>query len=372
MSRVAFLCRNLFIRIYYLHICLFMIYFFKGGDLMSQSRKFMFTINNPLEGQVFPKKGIEEILYKCKNLRYFCKSDEIGEQGTYHIHVYVVFTSAVRFSTMKKRFPRAHFENKVNGSSQQVKDYIFKEGKFENSEKEETNIKNTHVEYGDMPIEMQGARTDLEILYDMIKKGCSDYEIIHANPSYLLQIDKFDKIRNVIRQEEQRDKFRHVHVSYVFGETGTGKSRNLFEKYGSSCYRVTNYIHPFDGYRGEKIIVFEEFRSSLRIQDMLNYLDGYPLYLPSRYNDKIACFEEVYINTNIPLEMQYLSVQKEFVETWYAFLRRINVVKFYSKEKILRYSIDEYLNLDFKPTICNENVFCENSSKCKEIQGTLL
>ncbi len=32
--------------------------------------------------------------------------------------------------------------------------------------------------------------------------------------------------------------------------------------------------------KGQDVIVFEEFRSSLKIQDMLNYLDGYPCELP--------------------------------------------------------------------------------------------
>ena len=48
---------------------------------------------------------------------------------------------------------------------------------------------------------------------------------------------------------------------------------------------LTDYEHPFDGYRSTEhsVLVFEEFRSSLRIQDMLNYLDGYPCELKARY-----------------------------------------------------------------------------------------
>ena len=43
--------------------------------------------------------------------------------------------------------------------------------------------------------------------------------------------------------------------------------------------KVTDYIHPFDTYKGQDILIFEEFHSNLKIQDMLNYLDGYPLDL---------------------------------------------------------------------------------------------
>ena len=100
------------------------------------------------------------------------------------------------------------------------------------------------------------------------------------------------------------------------------------EDYGyDKVFRVTNYEHPFDSYKSEDVIVFEEFRSSLKIEDMLNYLDGYPLRLPCRYADKVACYTKVYIITNIPLEEQYPSVQQNHPETWAAFLRRINYIQ---------------------------------------------
>lgn len=97
------------------------------------------------------------------------------------------------------------------------------------------------------------------------------------------------------------------------------------DKHGyKNVFRVTNYAHPFDGYRGERVLLFDEFRSSLPLADMLKYLDGYPLMLPCRYADKVACFTEVYIISNIPLEQQYPNVQVEEPASYAAFLRRIN------------------------------------------------
>ena len=89
-------------------------------------------------------------------------------------------------------------------------------------------------------------------------------------------------------------------------------------------FRVTNYQHPFDGYACEDVILFEEFRSSLPIADMLKYLDGYPLKLPCRFNDKEACYTKVFVVTNIPMEKQYPNIQLEEPETWAAFLRRFD------------------------------------------------
>lgn len=64
---------------------------------------------------------------------------------------------------------------------------------------------------------------------------------------------------------------------------------------------------------------------------MLNYLDIYPLQLPARYHDRVVCYTTIYITSNIPLEKQYVDIQRYQPETWRAFLRRIhNVIEFMS------------------------------------------
>ena len=87
------------------------------------------------------------------------------------------------------------------------------------------------------------------------------------------------------------------------------------DKYGySNVYAVNNYKHPFDLYFGEYVMLFDEFSSnssvgSIRIQDMNNYLDGYPIALPARYNNKQACYKKVYIISNLDLREQYKQEQ---------------------------------------------------------------
>ena len=58
-------------------------------------------------------------------------------------------------------------------------------------------------------------------------------------------------------------------------------------------YRASKGI-SFEGYHGQEVLVFEEFSGQIPIEDMLNYLDIYPLSLPARYNDKTACYTKVY------------------------------------------------------------------------------
>ena len=143
----------------------------------------------------------------------------------------------------------------------------------------------------------------------------------------MTRLDRIDQTRQAYLEEQNKNEFRKIDVTYLYGETGVGKTRGVMEKYGyANVYRVTNYQHPFDGYRGQDVLLFEEFRSNLPIGDMLVYLDGYPTQLPCRYADKSACFTKVYIISNIALERQYPTIQLEQCQTWRAFCRRITRV----------------------------------------------
>lgn len=296
------------------------------GDIItrdSRSRKWQITINNPHE-KLLGHNEIINILNSFNSLLFYCLSDEIGENNTYHTHIYMISDNAIRFSTLKNKLEGAHFEI-ARGTSLENRDYIFKLGKWLNHKKNETNLSDTHKEWGEIPLERQGARNDLADLYDMIKQGMNNYDILETTPEYLMNIDKIERARQVIREKLFREQFRSIEVTYIFGITSSGKTRYVMEKHGyDNVYRVTDYKNPFDGYQGQSIICFEEFRSSLSIGNMLNYLDGYPLELPCRYNNKIACYDTAYLISNIALEEQYKEIQINEPETWRAFLRRIN------------------------------------------------
>ncbi len=290
----------------------------------SQSRKWLLTINNP-EEHGFTHNVIKAVLSTIPSIEYWCMCDEVGtEEETPHTHLFLKFPSGYRFSTLKKKFPPAHIDY-CRGTCLDNRSYIRKEGKWKNTAKKEGNKLETFEESGECPLERQGARNDLADLYDMLKNGFSNAEIISQNPNMLLNVERMDKARQVIVEESFKNIFREMDVTYIFGKAGSGKTRYVMDKYGyDKVYRVTDYNHPFDTYIGQDVLMFEEFRSSLKIQDMLNYLDGYPIMLPARFNNRVACYTKVYIISNIPLEQQYEGVQSEQCETWRAFIRRIH------------------------------------------------
>lgn len=314
----------------------------------SQSRKYQITINNPKDKEL-EHGEITSRLLSLKSLIYFCLSDEIGgKEHTYHTHIFCVFENPKLFSTIKNKFPEAHIET-ARGSCSANRDYVFKQGKWKDTEKESTSIPGTQMEYGELPEERACPKPELALLYELIKEGKSNAEILEEYPEYMFDITHIDRCRLILRQEEFKNTWRNLEVIYIYGKTGTGKSRFVMEKYGyENVFRVTDYVHPFDTYNGEDVLMMEEFNSAIRMQDLLNYLDGYPLKLPARYSDKIACFTKVYFTTNLPLNDQYPNVKQDTPQVWAAFLRRINkVIWFKSETEVFTYdSMDEYNNRD--------------------------
>lgn len=117
-----------------------------GDKSDSRSRKWMITINNPLD-KGFTHDKIKEVLTSIRSLDYWAMCDEIGnEKHTLHTHIIIHRGGALRFSTLQKMFPPGSQLDNLRGTMQQARDYICKEGKYKGSNKEETNLKNTHVD----------------------------------------------------------------------------------------------------------------------------------------------------------------------------------------------------------------------------------
>lgn len=311
----------------------------KKGEVMAENKAhkniqrhaYQITINNPIDYGYDHKKVKELLTMNFSTVSFFAMADEVGKQGTPHIHIYVCFSSRVRWSTLKRHFKEAHIEI-AHGSVEDNILYIKKGGKWKDTDKEETKIEGSYEEWGEPP-KQKGNNQDMAELYRLIKGGYTDSEIFEINNDYIREVDRINKIRTTLLIDKFKDTRRNVKVIYITGRTGTGKTRDVLDTHGdSNVYRVSDYDHPFDHYSCQPVICFDEFRSSLRMSDMLNYMDIYPIQLPSRYSNKVACYETVYIVSNWKLEMQYSEIQQHDRESWNAFLRRIHEIRAYNSD----------------------------------------
>ena len=106
-----------------------------------------------------------------------------------------------------------------------------------------------------------------------------------------------------------------------------------------SYYRITDYQRdPFYGYNGEDVIIFDEFHSDFPLNSLLTYLEGYErTQLPSRYRNKYALYDRVYIISNIPLSKQYEYADSE---TRKALYNRIKTIAQFTSENIITTTIN--------------------------------
>lgn len=290
--------------------------------MANQFRNYLLTVNNPAQTD----EEFYDYLKTLRHIKYFVFQREQGNAtGTEHFQLYIEFEVGKTFTTMKEYFPTAHIESR-KGSKTQARDYC---------SKTDTRMDGHKVfEYGEF-IE-NGERSDLNDITQMIESGATDRDIQLAYPSQFFRYYKnIAQLRQVYLETKFNNVFRELEITYICGSTEKGKTRYVMDKYGyTNVYRVTTYDHTaFDSYNGQDVIAFEEFRSSFKIEDMLKYLEGYPLMLPSRYNNKVVCYTKVYIITNWALHEQYKNVQSQYASTWAAFLRRIKTVYDFDKSK---------------------------------------
>lgn len=317
-----------------------------------QSTKYFCTFNNP-EKYGYDYTVIKKTLFeKFKTFQYCAMCTEVAHTGTKHYHVYMHFTSRVRWSTVTNHFKHADVQ-KAMGTTSQCIAYIKKDGKWENNEeKQHTVVKGSFEEFGERPSDKK--ENDSAELLRMIQEGYTNSEIFAENSEYIKQASIIDKIRFDIKSEEISGKRRlNLEVVYVQGSTGTGKSRHILDTYGDeNVCRITRYNnHPFDHYKFQDVLVFEEFRNSVELKQMLNYCDIYPIDLPARYAPKPLFATKIFIISNWNLEKQYEEEQVTDMESYEAFLRRIHKVKIFNDDgSITTYnSVDEYMKENVKP-----------------------
>lgn len=303
----------------------------------TRSRKWLITINDPVEKGI-TNELIEETCRGFKSFRYSCYSHEIGcENKRYHVHIFIAFDLQVRFSTIKNAFPQAHIDN-CRGSIRENRDYVFKEGKWKDTEKEDSKLAGMQFEIGEMPIEIgQGRRTDLDRLEEMIDRGMTPEEIFELSIGYR-NYEKQVRAHYMAKRDRETPIMRNVHVVWHVGESGTGKSYTMvkmMQERASDVYLLNDYDSGgLDLYQGQKVLFMDEFRGQLRFSTLLNMLDCYKTQIHCRYANCYSLWTEVHITSVLPPEKVYERMVEENrnIDTFKQLLRRITEIHYHYTE----------------------------------------
>ena len=296
-------------------------------------RTWAFTLNNPSEEDMVRLENIKEddVKWMVVGREFGAENGTLHYQGAFSLKHGKTWTAA--FKWLRGCEPDGMELTPQRASEYTNAAYCMKGAQSkEEWEEEGVDGENYGVDYapiceiGQIPKRGDGTKTSQwDDIRDAIEMGWSDFQIIQkwseAGIRCKSQIGQY----RITWDLEMNQVWRDVDVTYVFGPTGVGKTRDITQHYGyKNCYRVIDKKNPWDQYDGEDVVIFEEFRSSQGFEDMLNWLDGHPVRLRARYYDKLAKFTKVFIVSNWELDEQFNNIQRDHPLSWEAFLRRVN------------------------------------------------
>jgi len=243
-------------------------------------------------------------------MAYLCYELEVGEEGTHHYQGYCRFKKRTALAKVVEAFPRCHAEI-ARGSEVQNKAYCSKNGE-DGGFKEQGSF--------DANAGVQGRRSDLEAITKECEAGTPIKDIARAHSSdYIRYHAGIEKCHHLLAPLPPA--LRDVTVVYMWGETNTGKTWRVTQQYGDDVYRVCGHPrNPWDTYKDQRVVCFDEFEDSWPVFEMNQYLDKYRCELACRYSNKWAHWTLVILISNCDLEVQYKFTREPLRA---AFLRRI-------------------------------------------------
>ena len=266
-----------------------------------------------LSGVAFTRDEVVSVVERYKGFR---AQLEVSESGYVHWQGILYAKSSVRFSTLKRKFPdQWHME--AARAPEALRRYV---------EKSESRVRGIQpLVVGEVPEIRNSNRGKKikEVIHDLVfEEGATFSQIVRDYPEaahFLNAVREWVQIRD----RKLGQGWREMTCTYIWGATGVGKTRWVYDQFGEDVYHVVDYSHPWDTYEGQSVIVLDEFYGDLKWGQFLAVLDGHPLLLPARYSDRPALHTRVVVISNKPLWEQYTKVP---AHVWGAMTRRFHHV----------------------------------------------
>nr|WAE42325.1 MAG: replication associated protein [Cressdnaviricota sp.] len=240
----------------------------------ARGKSWVFTVNNYTDLDISILDNLE--------VSYIIYGKEVGESGTPHLQGFVTFKSTLRFNSVKKLLKNAHWEKAI---SSEAMNYCMKDGNF----KVRDNRK-------------QGVRNDLKEAISSLKNDGFDKMIIEYPEVYVKYHNGLEKLN--IKLKEVKRNFKPL-VIWIYGPTGTGKTRQVVEKEKDLWISGKN-LRWWDGYDNNKTVLFDDFRKDFcTFHELLRILDRYPYRIEKKGSSMEFNSEKIYITSCFSPEEVY-------------------------------------------------------------------
>jgi len=303
MARMYIILQNLTASIYGVHKT----YTYDIILMPNGAKHWCFTWNNYTNDDKQRLGTTATQLLESGRIVYLVYGEEIGDSGTPHLQGFITFNKRTTLQATKRLLsPTVHLEQ-ARGTPVQASQYCKKDGSYK--------------EFGTCP-KGRGGRSDLEQLSDRILAGASAKEIQEEFPSHYIRYRQ--NILASIR-DMQPERNAPTHVVVLWGKTGAGKTRQVFNYHE----RGTIYVHTgenwFDGYDGQPVVLFDDYNGSeFKLSYLLKLLDRYPMRVPVKGGYVQWNPKQVYFTSNKDPKTWYANAHEEHQA---ALFRRINTIQ---------------------------------------------
>lgn len=281
--------------------------------MTKRSIGFAFTCNNYTEEH---EQKIKDLEYT-----YLVYGKEVAPTtGTPHLQGYIHFPNQRSVKKLRKMLPGFSIDA-ARGTAQQNRVYCTKTNiAFEGGELPE----NKSFEDGVAPA--QGKRTDLDHFVAEVRGGRSVASVMLERPALFHQ---YGRTLQAVEEERLRTQYRTGFMTegiWYWGPSGVGKSHHAFKNFTPD----NTYVYPYDGdwwddYRGQEVVIFNDYRGQLPMAFMLNMLDKWPFTVRRRARPPLPFVSKTVIFTApLPPKEYYFISPEDFAQLE----RRLSVVHF--------------------------------------------
>ena len=221
----------------------------------------------------------------------------MGENGTPHLQGFCSFSTRKTLQSIRTiilpQGSSAHFEV-ARGTPAQASNYCKKDGAF--------------TELGQLP-KGRGTRSDLALLSERIREGASSKEIETEFPGQFIRYRA--NILASIREKIQPRTWE-TNVIVLWGRSGAGKTRTVFDYHAIEHIWVHGSGKWFDGYDGHEIALFDDYTGSeFKLGFLLKLLDRYPMRVEVKGGFVQWVPKMIYFTSNKDPETWYPNVSEQ-------------------------------------------------------------
>jgi len=248
--------------------------------------------------------------------------------GQLHWQGYVEFEYRKSFNTVKALLPLAHWEYR-RGNRDQAKAYVTKE---------DTRVEGIdRLEYGEHIEAHQGKRSDIDAFIADVNAGMDAADLFINHGHCMMSYQRgYEALMMEIRREFAIKQHEALvagtdskTIIAMFGDTECGKTRFIHDTFDvRDVYKLsfgtgTSMSLWFDDYRGEKVLLIDDFYGQIMVSFMLRLLDRYILRVQVKGRHTYPCFRYIFITSNVAPDQWYRNIPHAVYE---ALLRRLNYI----------------------------------------------